>query len=1044
MSVLERASGFVLALAVLSAALPAAADPTVAPGDLTHLIFTATSGLETTLLSPRAGDRVPSDRVKVDVQTVEGAGVELAVNGTVVPAAQIGERTVDGTAKTARYTYYSVPFVPGSNDVVVTALGAGGLRGVARHAVVFGAGTPAGVSATLTGALVADGRSSATLAVSAIDGWHRAAARGAVVRVTVVAGDASVAMISEKPKATSRAAEGSLNDEGAAIFRVVAGTTSGNVTIAIAAADARARVGTFVAPYLRKAFVTGLVSGGLGATPGNQDGDGNYDNGGSRRARAALFATGEVLPGTSLQFAYDTASHLAPTTTTGPYTLDPAQQPYSTYGDTSVRRDDALSAARMFLRLEHDRDSYTYGRFIADIGGETSASSYQQVLSGSRLELANRTDTIHAVAFNAANNVAYARRTIPVTGLASLGQTLDPNIVVGSDLITLVATDRRTGAVLSQTPLVRNVDYVIDYTTGVLRFLQIPLPFDGNGNPQFVVAQYQYAGVSTNSETTGGKLSAKIGATTVRAGYVNDATGSGNFALFEQGITGPLAGGAWSFTHASASGVALGGDGVASSGQSYRLAVATVLAGTRVQLGYDATGAGYQNPFGGFATPGLTDYVVTVSRTLGPGELTFNANGQRNAGVGTNNSQAEQLVHYTRHVGPRLALAAGVNALQSSSAGNAIQAQIGATYRVGAKSTLAISRLQNLGGTTSSSQPAQTQAGIDFAVDANTHVFLRETWLDSSQTSFANSSATVAGTQGDTRLLQFGVDRKVGPNTDITSQYTVNRTINGSDFYSTSGVRETLAFGPHLKGDAFFQSSTVSVGAAATTGGGGYTAYGSSMAYSTDGFHATSAFQNRAGAAGGYGLELGAGGALTQDLALVGTLDQSTTGGIMTSEGRAGVAFRPHADDREAALLEFDRVSNDIVSGTEITNTVSFEEAYRPHDGLEIDGRFAYKIDGDAYYAAHSMLLDLRVDQRIGSHADVAVETRTLRTPGIAGATTTGFAVENGWRLGNTLRLAGGYNVTGTADPLLAVAPAQRGFYVTMTSVVTHAFGWGK
>jgi hypothetical protein len=216
------------------------------------------------------------------------------------------------------------------------------------------------------------------------------------------------------------------------------------------------------------------------------------------------------------------------------------------------------------------------------------------------------------------------------------------------------------------------------------------------------------------------------------------------------------------------------------------------------------------------------------------------------------------------------------------------------------------------------------------------------------------------------------------------------------------------------------------------------------MAYATDRFHATSAFQNRAGANGGYGLQIGAAGALSDDLSLVGTVDQSSVAGVQTSDDRAGLAYRPHADDRGAALLEFDRVTGNVTGGTDTTNTVSFEEAYRPAETLEIDGRIAYKLDGDGFYAAHSSLIGLRVDRRIGRRADLAIESRTLRTPGIAGSTTTGFAVENGWRLGSAMRLAGGYNVSGTADPSLAVAPSRRGFYVTATSVVDRVFGWGK
>jgi hypothetical protein len=42
------------------------------------------------------------------------------------------------------------------------------------------------------------------------------------------------------------------------------------------------------------------------------------------------------------------------------------------------------------------------------------------------------------------------------------------------------------------------------------------------------------------------------------------------------------------------------------------------------------------------------------------------------------------------------------------------------------------------------------------------------------------------------------------------------------------------------------------------------------------------------------------------------------------------------------------------------------------------------------------------------------------------------------------MRLAFGYNFSGSPDPALAAAPARRGVYLTATSVIDRIFGWGK
>jgi len=56
--------------------------------------------------------------------------------------------------------------------------------------------------------------------------------------------------------------------------------------------------------------------------------------------------------------------------------------------------------------------------------------------------------------------------------------------------------------VVSQTLLVRGVDYVLDYTSGLLRFINVILPFDSNFNPQVVQVQYQYGGPGAKTTLT--------------------------------------------------------------------------------------------------------------------------------------------------------------------------------------------------------------------------------------------------------------------------------------------------------------------------------------------------------------------------------------------------------------------------------------------------------------------------------------------------------------------------------------------------------------
>jgi hypothetical protein len=122
---------------------------------------------------------------------------------------------------------------------------------------------------------------------------------------------------------------------------------------------------------------------------------------------------------------------------------------------------------------------------------------------------------------------------------------------------------------------------------------------------------------------------------------------------------------------------------------------------------------------------------------------------------------------------------------------------------------------------------------------------------------------------------------------------------------------------------------------------------------------------------------------------------------------------------------------------------VSYDQLYRPTQRLDLVGRVAYELDGDTYYEPHTLLYALRATQRLGARFDIGSEFQWIGTSNLGAYNRTGFAIETGYRLANSLRLAGGYNFEGSVDPSLAASPTRRGFYVTATTVIDRIFGWG-
>ncbi|MBC5798864.1 MAG: hypothetical protein GIW94_02635 [Candidatus Eremiobacteraeota bacterium] len=1203
--------------APLGAATPAGSPaPAAVPayGDLSHLEFSATGPLVATVIAPAAGSAATVAATSVEVATGLGAGVEIRINGAAVSFSKIGKRVIDRKAQTTTYTYYGVPLQPGPNDLVAAPLGASGYRGPSVSETIYGPGRPASLSASVSGAMRADGRSLDMLHVAATDQWHHPAMPGSVVRLIITGGDAHFQRIVRSRDTTSSASPaplaeplatpaqpaaapplrplaaaqspssivaawapsppvrryvltGSTITESSAVTTstpaavtpsavtptvirptipsanalpvtaavdpsngaaatfghapgdvasatlvlelplqsggtlevpIVPGLRSGDVHVALTTSSVVAQTQFFLAPDVRAPLISGLVTAGAGAVPGvpgTSPGDPNESN--SRRARIALFASGQVAKNTLGTVAYDTADVLRSSTLTGPFIDDPNDRPYTTYGDASTRRDDALSRDHLFARFENGRDSVMWGEFQAQTGSSSAPSGsvggFNLLVSGAKLEVGNQ--NVKVTAFNAKNDVAYARQVYAPTGLSTIGQLLHPDIAVGSDIVTLVALDRRTGAVASQTVLTRNVDYTLDYATGLLRFINIPLPFDNAFNPQQLLVQYEYDGTGSATETLGGRIEAAFGkAQQTRAGigYVNDATGMNNFTLLGEDVGGVLPGGSWSLAHFASRGVIgitpIGGTGSRSSpapaaGDTYHAAFSEVAGPNRFAFGYDATSTGYNDPFGGLATPGLTNYNVAYARTLPGqrGELSLTYDYQKNDGFGFANAQSDLGVHLRESINKRLTFHAGIDSRASSAAGsgvgafvspantlnpapvpsavatttpaggisnvsnyavgagNVTQAQFGFDWKLMPTVALAAERIADVGGAGIASQPAQTaaQLSVDFAKKGRAYV--RQLWASAPTQSFAASTTALTAPALATRSTAIGVERAVGQATSLDDEYVVERTGSGTDVFSAMGVKERFTFEKRLKGEFFMQHASA-IGANVS----GYNIYGFSATYGDEGqrLRGTTSYQLRTGQNPGSTLLLGLAGALSPDVSVFASANYSAAYGTSNDDARFGLAWRPSQNERGVTLLSYEQKSGSLLPLPTRTDTMSLEQLYRPTRRLELAARYAYKLDGDAYYPARTSLFDLRAVQRLGSRFDIAGETRYLDVRHVSSAG--GFALEAGLRLGDTMRLAGGYNFSAAADPSLAAAPTRRGLYATITSVVDRIFGWGR
>jgi hypothetical protein len=1060
--------------------------PKVTFGDLKNLQGTATGPLTATIVSPEENGASDSLATKLEVDTVEGAVLRVDVNGEAVDDTHLGSLTTDSKAHTAHYIYYGVPLHAGPNKITVTPLGANSAVGAVAARTVFGPGRPASFEQHLLTPLVADGHTPSTLEVTALDAWGHHAQPGSVIKVAITSGDVTFGAGVQTPKAmpaigtptsppTSGADAGgaaplgpsldlAVPSGGAIGIPLMPGLRPGQVAFHITSGEATSDASYYAAADVRKPFVNGLITAGIGSVPTAPQDQAGVPNGpNSRKGRIAVYGTGAVGKTGLATVSYDTADRLDASSSTGPFVDDPSARPYDTYGDSSIGRDDALSRDHLFARYDRGQSHIMWGEFQASTTGPNSVGGFAQLVDGLQVEIANQGRRVSA--FTARNDVAYGRLVILPSGLSALAQPLQPDIVVGSENVTLNAVDRRTGVILTQTPLTRNVDYEIDYISGQIRFITIPLPFDDMLNPQQILVRYEYGGPGVHAQTAGGRFETTLGhgASGVKfgAGYVNDTNGLSGYSLFTQELGSTFTGGSWSLAHAASVGnisdPSLDNAG-GSGGQALRGSYTRTKGANKADFSFEDTTSGFANPFGGLSSPGLFDYRGSVTHAFHAAQLTLAFDHQRNDYLGADNSQSDASIKLRQAIGKRFSLTTGISYLSTSAgtafvplpgetpdplatpipivAGHSLQATLGADWKIGRSLSLSALRMQDLGASTVASSPSETlaQATLDFG--AKGRAYVRELFSDAPTQSFASSTAGFAAASAATHITTFGFERSIGHSTTLDDEYEIDSGGSGTTFHAISGVKETFAFGKHLRGDLSVQNAT---GDAQS----GFATYSGSLDYRpSDRLKIAASIQDRTGSGSGLTLYVAAAGAINDDLSLFGNINRSTGAGIASSDDRIGLAWRPSQNERGVTLFGYRSTSGLSALGGE-SGVLSIDQLYRPTNRLELAGRFAYKLDGDSYFAAKTGLFGLRATQKIGDRFDFGGEVSTLTTANVPSAAARGLSVEAGMRVTGSLRAAVGYNIRNVADPTLSNAPSKAGFYFTMTSLVDRILGWG-
>ena len=265
-------------------------------------------------------------------------------------------------------------------------------------------------------------------------------------------------------------------------------------------------------PAKRDWIVVGLAEATLGEDPrGTQAAlsDPRDD------ARLAAYAKGVVKGDWLVTAAIDTDKDQGANEEELLRVIDPDDR-YALTGDRAEQRFDAQSRYPVYLRAEKGGTQALIGDYDTQLS-QTQLGRYDRRLTGARLS--SETGRYGFTAFAAETAQDFMRDEIAADGTSGPYRLDAAPLIRNSELIVIETRDAfRPDIVTAQRPLVRYVDYDIDFDTGELIF-RAPVPAgEGLDTHNVIVATYETRGLGGDALTAGARGTARFADDRVQLG----------------------------------------------------------------------------------------------------------------------------------------------------------------------------------------------------------------------------------------------------------------------------------------------------------------------------------------------------------------------------------------------------------------------------------------------------------------------------------------------------------------------------------------------
>ncbi len=481
-------------------------------------------------LAPTVNANPRAPAIKVAIRHRRGQKVVLLVDGE-----EVDPLAFDGTLQPQRgrfavSTWRGVPLIDERTILEARIFNSFGEVSKTFTREVFFTSTPTKVELVPElSNLVADGRTRPVVAIRVLDRNDRPLREGIAGEFRLNAPYESAEQLDRQQlnQLTGLGASSARwvveGEEGIALIQLAPTMVSGSLRLDFTFDDGeiarRQELEAWIEPGEIEWTIIGLAEGTIGArsVADNMERAGRFDSDLGEDARVALYAKGRVLGKYLLTLAYDSAKQREDQRVLG--TLDP-QAYYTVFGDGSLRRFDAASREKLYVRIETATFYALYGDFETAFD-QTRLARYNRTATGIKAEA--RFGQVKTQGFAAEISTRLRREEIQGQGITGPYRLGSRQILANSERVVIQIRDRfRSELIVSEKELTRFIDYNIDLLSGTITFARPVLSRDDNLNPQFIVIEYETDGLGqaelnagVRADWTSGDGGIRIGASAI-------------------------------------------------------------------------------------------------------------------------------------------------------------------------------------------------------------------------------------------------------------------------------------------------------------------------------------------------------------------------------------------------------------------------------------------------------------------------------------------------------------------------------------------------